>query len=68
MTQFFSALPSNQDFSRAGSGIQQQLEAYQALSAELDRIDPAGAARRRAQEVGVIETMRRGWEAQFAKK
>jgi len=68
LTQFFSALPSNQDFSRAGSGIQQQLEAYQALSAELDRIDPAGAARRRAQEVGVIETMRRGWEAQFAKK
>jgi hypothetical protein len=66
LTQFFSALPSNQDFSRAGSGIQQQLEAYQALSAELDRIDPAGAARRRAQEVGVIETLRRGLEAQFA--
>jgi len=68
LTQFFSALPSNQDFSRAGSGIQQQLEAYQALSAELDRIDPAGTARRRAQEVGVIETLRRGLEAQFGKK
>jgi hypothetical protein len=68
LRQFFSALPSNQDFSRAGAGIQQQLEAYQALSAELDRMDPAGAARRRAQEVGVIETMRRGLEAQFGKK
>lgn len=68
LTQFFSALPSNTDFSRAGSGIQQQLEAYQALSAELDRIDPAGAARRRAQEVGVIETLRRGLEAQFGRK
>jgi hypothetical protein len=68
LTQFFSALPSNQDFSRAGSGIQQQLEAYQALRAELDRIDPAGAARRRAQEAGVIETLRRGLEAQFGKK
>jgi hypothetical protein len=68
LTQFFSALPSNQDFSRAGSGIQQQLEAYQALSAELDRLDPAGAARRRAQEVGVIETLRRGLEAQLGKK
>lgn len=68
LTQFFSALPSNQDFSRAGSGIQQQLEAYQAVSAELDRLDPAGAARRRAQEVGVIETLRRGLEAQFGKK
>ena len=68
LAQFFSALPSNQDFSRAGSGIQQQLEAYQALRAELDRIDPAGAARRRAQEVGVIETLRRGLEAQFGRK
>ena len=68
LTQFFSALPSNQDFSRAGTGIQQQLEAYQALSAELDRMDPAGAARRRAQEVGVIETLRRGLEAQLGRK
>jgi len=68
LAQFFSALPSNQDFSRAGSGIQQQLEAYQALRAELDRLDPAGAARRRAQEVGVIETLRRGLEAQFGRK
>ena len=68
LRQFFSALPSNQDFSRAGTGIQQQLEAYQALSAELDRMDPAGAARRRAQEVGVIETLRRGLEAQLGRK
>jgi hypothetical protein len=68
LRQFFSTLPSNADFSRAGSGIQQQIEAYQALSAELDRLDPAGAARRRAQEVGVMETVRRGLEAQFATK
>ena len=47
--------------------MQQQLEAYQALSAELDRLDPAGAARRRAQEVGVMETLRRGLEAQLGK-
>jgi len=68
LRQFFTALPSNADFSRAGSGIQQQIEAYQALSAELDRLDPSGAARRRAQEVGVMETLRRGLEAQFGKK
>jgi hypothetical protein len=68
LTKFFSALPPNADFSRAGSGIQQQIEAYQAVSAELDRLDPAGAARRRAQEVGVIETLRRGLEAQFGKR
>jgi hypothetical protein len=68
LRQFFTALPPNADFSRAGSGIQQQIEAYQALSAELDRLDPGGAARRRAQEVGVMETLRRGLEAQFGKK
>jgi len=68
LTQFFSALPSNTDFSRAGAGIQQQLEAYQAVAAELDRLDPAGAARRRQQEVGFMETLRRGLEAQFAAK
>jgi hypothetical protein len=65
LSQFFSALPSNTDFSRAGSGIQQQVEAYQAVAAELDRLDPAGAARRRQQEAGFIETLRRGLEAQF---
>ena len=65
LAQFFTALPANTDFSRAGSGIQQQLEAYKAVSAELDRLDPAGAARRRQQEAGVIETLRRGLEAQF---
>ena len=67
LTQFFSALPSTTDFSRAGSGIQHQLEAYQAVAAELDRLDPAGAARRRQQEAGFIETLRRGLEAQFKK-
>ena len=34
---------------------------------ELDRLDPAGAARRRQQEAGFIETLRRGLEAQFKK-
>lgn len=67
LTQFFTALPSNTDFSRAGTGIQQQLEAYQALAAELDRLDPAGAARRRQEEVGIVEKLRRGLEAQFRK-
>ena len=42
-------------------------EAYQALAAELDRLDPAGAARRRQEEVGIVEKLRRGLEAQFGK-
>ena len=68
LTQFFTALPANTDFSRAGAGIQQQLEAYQAVAAELDRLDPAGAARRRQQEAGFLETLKRGLEAQFSTK
>lgn len=66
LVQFFNGLASKQDFQRAGGGLQQQLEAYQALSAELDRIDPAGAARRRAEEAGVIETIRKGLAVQFS--
>jgi hypothetical protein len=68
MVKFFASLPSSTDFSRAGTGFRQQLEAYQALSAELDRLDPGGAARRRAQEAGALETIRRGLEAQFRPK
>jgi hypothetical protein len=68
LTQFFGELPASTDFARAGSGLQQQLEAYQALSAELDRMDPAGAARRKAQEAGILETLRRGLQAQFSIK
>jgi hypothetical protein len=41
------------------------IEAYQAVRAELDRLDPAGAARRSQQEAGFIETLRRGLEAQL---
>ena len=67
IAQFFSVLPANTDFTRAGSGIQQQLEAYQAVAAELDRLDPAGAARRRQQEVGIVEKLRQGLEAQLRK-
>ena len=61
----FSVLPSTNEFERAGAAIQQQIEAYQALSAELDRLDPAGAARRREQDAPILERLRRGLEAQL---
>jgi len=54
LVQFFATLPPSTDFSRAGAGIQQQVAAYQALSAELDRLDPAGTPRRRAQEASAF--------------
>jgi len=68
LVKFFASLPATTDFSRAGTGIRQRIEAYQALSAELDRLDPAGATRRRAQEAGIIETIRRGLQAQLSAK
>jgi hypothetical protein len=54
LVQFFASLPPSTDLSRAGGAIQQQIEAYQALSAELDRLDPAGTPRRRAQEASAF--------------
>lgn len=65
MLQFFVALPREADFDRAGEGIQQQVQAYEAVRAELDRMDPSGAARRRAQEGGSIERLKKGLGAQL---
>jgi hypothetical protein len=62
LLQFFQSLPRSTDFERTGAALQQQAEMYKAVSAELDRIDPAGAARRRAaaQEVGMLDQLRAG--------
>jgi hypothetical protein len=70
ITQFFAGLPSNVDFERTGAALQQHAEMYKAVSAELDRQDPSGAARRRAQaqQMGVLERLRTGPEAQLSPK
>lgn len=68
LLKFFVSLPPSTDFSRAGPGFRQQIDAYQALSADLDRLDPAGAQRRRAQEAGVVDNIRRGLQAQLGEK
>lgn len=64
MLQVFNALPKEADFDLAGEGIQQQVQAYEAVRAELDRMDPSGAARRRAQEGGIFERLKKGLDAQ----
>ena len=51
----FADLPANVDL----PGVRQQVASYQAISTELDRLDPAGAARRRAEEAGVLDALRR---------
>ena len=50
LLRFFAALPPGTDF----SGLQQQLQEYAAAGAELNRLDPAGAQRRRAQEAAAL--------------
>jgi len=55
-----------QDFNRGGDGLRQQLEAYEAVRVELDRIDPAGAARRRNESTPLIEKLKQGFAAQFS--
>jgi hypothetical protein len=62
LLQFFQSLPRSTDFDRTGAALQQQAEVYKAVSAELDRIDPSGAARRRAaaQELGILDQLRAG--------
>ena len=57
---------SPQDFQRGGEGLKQHLEAYEAVRVELDRIDPAGAARRRADSASVLERIKQGFAAQFS--
>ena len=52
-----------QDLRRAGEGLKQQIETYGTLTAELNRLDPAGADRRRQQSEPVLERVRRGLAA-----
>ncbi|HVJ11659.1 MAG TPA: hypothetical protein VNC62_08830, partial [Burkholderiales bacterium] len=50
LLRYFASLPPGTDF----SGLQQQLQEYAAAGAELNRRDPAGAQRRRAQEAAAM--------------
>lgn len=49
-----------QALSRMGDDVRQQLEGYQALSAELDRVDPQGAARREQDALAVLQRLQKG--------
>ena len=47
LLKFFSALPPTTDLTNPA--IREQVQSYLVVSTELDRLDPAGASRRRAQ-------------------
>ena len=56
---------SVQDFQRGGQGLKQHLDAYEKLRVELDRLDPAGAARRSAESASLLEKAKQGFATQF---
>ena len=58
LTKFFASLPPSTDYARAGEGIRPQIQAYETLSRDLDRLDPAGAERRRAQRPPALNLLR----------
>jgi hypothetical protein len=58
-------LPTRDDFARGGDGIKQHLDAYSAVSTELDKLDPAGAAARRSEAQPVLDRIMQGLKAQF---
>lgn len=45
---------------RGPQALQKQLEAYSALSEQMDKLDPAGAALRRSETQGLIEKILKG--------
>ena len=48
------------DLSKDGTAVRQQLQAYESARIELDRLDPAGAARRAAEARAMIERPKPG--------
>lgn len=61
--QLLASLPQREDFARSGAGLQQHMLAYQAVAAEMDRLDPKGAAARRAEAQPLLDKLREGLRA-----
>ena len=66
LLRIFDAFPKATDFNSAGEGFGNHVKAYEAVSAELDRLDPKRAAARKAEEPSLLERMRSGLRAQFS--
>jgi hypothetical protein len=60
LLQELLALPERKD--RGPDEIQRRLQAYQLLADELDRLDPKGAAARKAEDYEVMDRLRRRLE------
>lgn len=66
LLRIFEAFPKATDFQSAGEGFGNHLQAYEAVSAELDRLDPKRAAARRAEDPGFMARFRDGMRFQFS--
>ena len=66
LLRIFDAFPKATDFNSAGEGFGNHVKAYEAVSAELDRLDPKRAAARQAEEPSLFEKMRTGLRMQFS--
>ena len=62
--QQLTVLPAQPDFQRAGN-LKQQLDAYGAVTAEMDKLDPRGADRRRAEAQPLLEKLVEGLRSQI---
>jgi len=58
LLQIVGSLPRQTDFNTANDTVKAQLQAFQSLSSELDRVDPRGSERRAAEALGVMEKMK----------
>jgi hypothetical protein len=56
LTQLMGVSP--QEFKQGSDGLRHQLETYEALRAELDRLDPAGVERRKAETAALAERLK----------
>ena len=62
LAQQLAKVPERGSIDRGGAALRQQLEAYQALVAELDRLDPANAPRRRNENQSLMQTLQKLFE------
>jgi hypothetical protein len=58
LLQVLGTLPRQMDANSMTDTVRQQVESFQALSAELDRVDPAGRERRAAEQLAVMQKMK----------
>jgi hypothetical protein len=58
LLEILGSLPRQMDANAMSDTVKQQIQTFQALGAELDRVDPAGRERRAAEQLAVMQKMK----------